>query len=93
MVNFCFNYMEVALITTTGYLLYIQFSSTMGNIWIRENHFVPYNAVRMMFHPLIDYKMWTYTSMWPINYFIWLLIGYLIYIFSKNRNYLRYLRH
>ena len=64
---------------TIIYLLYIQFSPTMGNIWIRENRFAPLNALRLIIYPLYDYKMWTYTDMWPINYFIWIIIAY-IYI-------------
>ncbi len=62
-------------LTTIGYILYIEFSPSMGNIWIRSGHFVPSNIIRLMFQPFHDIKMWTFTSMWPINYIIWLGIA------------------
>jgi len=64
---------------TIIYLLYIQFSSTMGNMWIRNNRFVPYNALRLMAYPLYDYKMWIYTDMLAINYFAWIIVAYILY--------------
>ena len=36
------------LMTTSGYLYYIQFSPTMGNIWYRCDQFVPHNAINLM---------------------------------------------
>jgi len=71
------------LFTTIFYLLYIQFSPTMGNIWIRNGHFAPYNALRLILYPLIDYKMWVYPSMWGINYFIWIIICYYLIFFTR----------
>ena len=62
----------IYIYTTIGYILYIEFSPTMGNIWLRSGYFVPSNIIRLMLQPLHDIKMWIYTSMWPINYFIWL---------------------
>ena len=80
-------------ITIIGYLLYIQFSPSMGNIWIRNNHFVPQNAINLILQPLKDIKMWTFPAMWPINFYIWIAIAtavkysdlwysYLISVFS-----------
>ncbi len=59
-------------LTTIGYILFIEFSPSMGNIWIRSGHFVPSNIVRLMLQPFHDINMWIYTSMWPINYIVWL---------------------
>ena len=60
------------ILTTIGYILYIEFSPSMGNIWLRSGHFIPSNIIRLMIQPLYDKNMWIYTSMWPINYLIWL---------------------
>ena len=70
--------MIIYILTILGYLYYVQFSSTMGNIWIRDNHFVPKNAINLILYPLKDYKMWLYPSMWAINFFIWLFIALII---------------
>ena len=56
------------------YLLYIQFSPGMGNIWYRNNeYFSPMGAINMTLSPLYLYYMW-YPSMWDINFFIWILL-------------------
>lgn len=67
-------YFYVTVFSTTIYLFYIQFSPTMGNIWIRNNKFAPKNAFNLMIHPINHFYMWSHVNMWPINYFIWLLI-------------------
>ena len=69
------------LLTTIAFLLYIQFSPGMGNIWYRNNeYFSPMGAVNVILFPLQNEHMWV-PSMWDINYFIWILIaGILNYI-------------
>jgi hypothetical protein len=60
------------------YLLYIQFSPGMGNIWYRNNeYFSPMGAINMTLSPLYLYYMW-YPSMWDINFFIWIIVYFLI---------------
>ncbi len=60
------------------YLLYVQFSPGMGNIWYRNNeYFSPMGAIKIILAPLHLYYMW-YPSMWDINFFIWLVIYFLI---------------
>lgn len=72
------------LATTTGYLYYVQFSPTMGNIWYRNGQFVPMNAIDLMIYPFKDVMMWK-PALWMINYPIWLFVGFSI---SKLARYL-----
>lgn len=61
------------ILITLIYLLYIQFSPGMGNIWYRNNeYFSPMGAIRVMVYPFYNTQMW-YPNMWDINYFIWIL--------------------
>ena len=61
------------ILITLIYLLYIQFSPGMGNIWYRNNeYFSPMGAIRVMVYPFYNAQMW-YPNMWDINYFIWIL--------------------
>ncbi len=56
-----------------GYLLYIQFSPGMGNIWYRNGeYFSPMGAVNVIFYPLYSVEMWRF-EMWDLNFFIWIL--------------------
>jgi len=71
-------------LTTVGYLLYIQFSPTMGNIWIRCGDFAPSNAINVIFYPFKEIKMWTLPAMWIINYWIWLIFYIIIIIVIKQ---------
>ena len=61
------------------YLLYIQFSPGMGNIWYRNNdYYSPMGAVKMILAPLNLHYMW-YPIMWDINFLIWILIYMIVY--------------
>ena len=62
-------------IITVLFLLYIQYSPGMGNIWYRNNeYFSPMGAVNVMIFPFRNLQMW-YPTMWDINYIMWLLLG------------------
>ena len=71
------------VILTILYLLYIQFSPGMGNIWYRNNEYFSFmGAWNVIMFPLQNSAMWD-ISMWDINYFIW--IGfYLLFIFLHH---------
>lgn len=69
----------IETIMTSIYLLYVQFSPQMGNIWWRDYYFSPYGAYELMIYPLIESKMWT-IEFWDINYFVWLISGIFINI-------------
>ena len=72
------------IIITIIFLLYIQFSPQMGNVWWRENYFSPMGAINVILYPLKEVKMWN-INMWDINYFIWLLFFYaLTFIFLSK---------
>jgi hypothetical protein len=68
---------------TLGFAFYVQFSPSMGGIWIRVDErnvpvFVPENLVRLMAEPLriwtpLGRNFWTRTALWPINYPLWIL--------------------
>ena len=62
------------------YLLYIQFSPGMGNIWYRNNEYFSFmGAWKVIIYPLENNEMWHYT-MWDINYFIWVMFYLLVII-------------
>ena len=65
------------LLLTIVYLLYVQFSPGMGDIW--------YNV---MIFPLQHSAMWN-ISMWDINYFVW--IAFYIFIIILHRLHQNYL--
>ena len=66
-------------IVTLLFLLYIQYSPGMGNIWYRNNeYFSPMGALHVMVFPFQNVQMW-YPTMWDINYIIWLLLGVFIH--------------
>ncbi len=66
-------------IITLLFLLYIQYSPGMGNIWYRNNeYFSPMGALRVMVFPFQNVQMW-YPTMWDINYIMWLLLGVFIH--------------
>ena len=65
------------VLITFIFLLYIQFSPKMGNIWYRNGYFVPRGAVNLMVYPLREAKMWN-PKLWDINYFIWIIFTYIV---------------
>ena len=73
---------------TILYLVYVQFSPQMGNIWWRNDYFSPLGAIKIIAYPLYEIKMWN-TEFWDINYFIWLFIGIIFWIgflfFNKKK--------
>ena len=72
--------MYLLIITTSMlFLLYIQFSPDMGNIWIRCGKFAPINALNMIIHPLYNIYMWNVPQMWIINYWIWIFVVVSLY--------------
>ena len=62
---------------TVGYLYYIQFSPSMGNIWWRNRKLSPLGAYKLMVHPLHNTLFWVNPSLWKINYYLWLAGGLL----------------
>ena len=79
----------IEIFITTIYLLYVQFSPQIGNIWWRNDYFSPMGAIKIIVYPLYEIKMWN-VEFWDINYFIWLLFGIIIY-FIINLNDILYI--
>ncbi len=87
-----YNYKSITMILLCNILiifvifsLYVQFSPTMGNIWLRHNHennliFCPMNLVRLIFRPFIDGYFWRYEFL-AINFWVY-LVGYLIIVYN-----------
>ena len=61
------------IVLTIIFLLYIQYSPTMGNIWMRDGHFTPRGAVDVMLYPFREWQMWK-PEMWIINYPLWVVV-------------------
>ena len=68
-------------ILTISFLIYIQFSPDMGNIWIRCGHFAPMGAINLIVYPFKEKHMWILPDMCIINYWIWMmpLLMYILY--------------
>lgn len=79
----------IEIFITIIYLLYVQFSPQIGNIWWRNDYFSPMGAIKIIVYPLYEIKMWN-VEFWDINYFIWLLFGIIIY-FIINLNDILYI--
>jgi len=53
------------------YLMYIQFSPGMGNIWYRnDEYFSPMGAVKMILAPFYVKELWR-PEFWDINFIVW----------------------
>ena len=73
-----------ALAATLCFALYVEASSSMGNIWLRRNHenalvFAPLNLVRLMCEPLqvwtaVGRSFWVHPGLWLINWPLWLVL-------------------
>jgi len=73
------------LIIFVIFSLYVQFSPTMGNIWLRNNHennimFCPMNLVRLIFRPFVDGYFWRYEFL-AINFWVYLVV-YLVIVYN-----------
>ena len=71
------------LIILIIFSLYVQYSPTMGNIWLRTNSeneqvFCPMSLVDLIFSPLYRSYFWSY-SLLPINFWVYLLVYLLVY--------------
>ncbi len=75
----------IEIFITIIYLLYVQFSPQIGNIWWRNGYFTPMGAIKIIVYPLYEIKMWN-VEFWDINYFIWLLFGVIIYFIINLNN-------
>ena len=69
-----FQYTILIVLITLGFLLYIQFSPGMGQIWIRNGNFMPMGAFNLMIYPFKNIRIWM-PNVWDINYPMWILIG------------------
>ena len=68
-----------SVLSTIAFLLYIQFSPSMGNIWIRDGHFTPRGAIDVMMYPFRERQMWK-PKMWVINYPCWIVCGIIVVV-------------
>ena len=75
----------IEIFITIIYLLYVQFSPQIGNIWWRNDYFTPMGAIKIIVYPLCEIKIWN-VEFWDINYFIWLLFGVIIYFIIYLNN-------
>ena len=69
------------------FILYVQFSPSMGNVWYRKdsdgNGFFSFGGLfDLIIFPLKNLQMW-YPSMWDINIYIWLSLSYIIFNCNK----------
>ena len=73
-------------ILTILFLIYIQFSPDMGNIWIRSGRFMPIGAIKLIFYPFKEKYMWLLPEMWIINYWIWMIPLFIVILFKNSLN-------
>jgi hypothetical protein len=70
---------------TLIYLLYIEFSPGMGNIWWRDNKLFLAGAVLMLTEPLYNKTLW-YPYLWDLNFVVWCIVCILIRLVVKKLN-------
>jgi hypothetical protein len=66
------------------WLIYLEYSSKLGNIWWRINskgqrEFQFEGIIQMIFYPWKSWDFW-YPRMWDLNIYVILLIFFLLYI-------------
>ncbi len=71
------------LIVLIVFSLYVQYSPTMGNIWLRTNSeneqvFCPMSLVELILSPLYRSYFWHYNLL-PINFCMYLLVYLLVF--------------
>ena len=59
---------------TCGFVVYMEVSPRMGNIWWRDDRVSVEGAIRCMVYPLSEWRMWR-PDMWSGNWFIWLAMA------------------
>ena len=69
------------------YLLYIEFSPGMGNIWWRDNKLFLAGAVSMFVNPLHNTTLWS-PSLWDLNFIVWLIGFAFIDLSIKNYSFI-----
>ena len=79
------------------YSLYVQLSPTMGNIWMREDSsgnlvFCPLGLLHLCVAPLNTDKMYLWEPVfWPINFFVYIVAYFIVYLFVKDYNHIPFL--
>ena len=81
MKNEIFIFCSLALI----YLLYIEFSPGMGNIWWRDNKLFLTGAVSMLTEPLYNKTLWS-PYLWDLNFVVWCVVFALISLSVRKLN-------
>ena len=71
------------LIVVMEYSLYVQYSSSMGNIWLRPNAenetvFCPMNLVDLILSPIHRPYFWS-ASLLPVNIYVHMLAYVVLY--------------
>jgi hypothetical protein len=82
-----YKYFIGIIIITILFALYVQFSSSMGGIWIRknsnnENILVLSNLFNLMIYPIYDIHFWKLNIL-IINYPFIIIIYNLFYLFAS----------
>ena len=67
------------------YLLYIEFSPGMGNIWWRDNKLFLTGAVSMLTEPLYNKTLWS-PYLWDLNFVVWCVVFALISLSVRKLN-------
>jgi hypothetical protein len=81
-------FLKVSSIYLLFYLLYVQFSSKIGGIWLRPNDkgqivFSFQGLTTMLFCPFSNLRMW-YPDVWDLNYFMGTTIVYSFLRLTNN---------
>jgi hypothetical protein len=66
--------LEGVAAATVGYLLHVQFSKGMGNIWWRNGRLSLGGATGVMGYALREPRMWS-PEFWDLNYPLWIVTG------------------
>ena len=78
-------------IITIGYLIYVQFSPSMGNVWYRNGELNISSVVSLMISPFKKSYMWN-RELLIINYPFWLIIGISLLKLPEFIKYIKYIK-
>ena len=78
------EFINLGIITFILFALYLQYSPSIGNIWIRPDHtgeyvFCPRNLFDIIIIPFKDIQFWN-VKVLDLNFFFWILCVFSLHI-------------
>ena len=76
------------ILSFTLWLLYLQFDTKIGNVWLRPDHnnnlvFCYKSIINMLKYPFQNFNLWK-PKYWDLNYYVIFILTYLLIYFLKK---------